>query len=506
MEYIRVPDYRFKPEAVVDLADFINQWANGFTPDHDGFQPDGKLHTGKLHTLVIQLEVSIDGRSEWDYYLLRNAMYTLPTCIKTIKINCCKGSECEFSNDVVEKYADIPSQLRHKANLQVLERVFDNSHRLQTAITHIDLDPLCSKLHLRECSRLFYLINPEQITIRLANLATPDRLGLLLLQSFLGNTDHYNTHTRCTFSDCSPDHEFESNTWRINLVANTSYQINQVTRDLGPTLMLACQLTDVCLQNHGIQQLGTPDPFALGYRPADGLCMECIGFLEVYNKNLWIKDYQFEKGSYSTCTETLPKNVQVLIYVNSAPCYYSTGKNMDDLLTDTMHGFGVIVNENGSESGSNIDSESDDASNSTKPKPIVAEWTSDPLGDDGYWRTFGIPGKSAEESSHCGVLLRLDARIHAFIRVTRTINQFSLNRFKEILYSLNDECRIRNGRNVVSQVDQFALSLLFLAVRWNPNGLLVNKQALERQQLAKQVLEMELLHQSNQQNIPIVFE
>ena len=80
--------------------------------------------------------------------------------------------------------------------------------------------------------------------------------------------------------------------------------------------------------------------------------------------------------------------------------------------------------------------------------------------------------KEKEDDLHCGVMLSLGGKINAFISVTREkLNDKSMGRWRDLLLRLLEEAEQRDGARVGDDVEMMVFSLLFLAIRWDPNAI-----------------------------------
>jgi hypothetical protein len=454
----------------VELDHFVNLWNQGSR----GMPRD-------IDTLVIRLEHPVSqhlqgDRIEWDFYLLRNALEALHS-VSQIQLICCGVDECEFENGVVEKYVALPMQLRHKANLATFERVLENSEKLRTTITHIQMDPICCKLHFVECCRLFYLINPEQITFQLAHLAVLDGIGMLRFMTFLKSGTKYNKYLTTS--------RFQCKTFRLTVVATTSYQLNTATTDLRMAYReTKSPLMEFCVRQKEIPEFDNVDHL----RQEENICLLIDEFLHFYDKTLLLYDLELTPASFKMCAEIITKKVFALVYANTRPYFYlDMDMTRSHLLQATMNGFvGRFTNPD----TNHLADDDDDGTLTVKkadqvPLPVEmvstnggSGWTNETTdsfaANSIYWRTFGIFSEKKEDRMHCGVLICLDndeGDIRAFIPVGDTPDAGSMPRWRTLLHTINTE-NARRGGDMTLHIEYHALSLLFLALRWNPLAFL----------------------------------
>ena len=407
----------------------------------------GDVAQQNIDTLVVRLTVPLEEagvRSEWDYHLLWRS-FSYFRLVKKIELTCCRISEDQFSNAVAERYVSLDSQIIQRANLLTLERALEANEDVCASITHIDIDPLCGKLHLVALSPILYMTNPQEITLRLSHLATPERLGMLRLHSFLTNRGKYNPSEDGNASEEESDmDDFKHNTWRLTLMANSGYQVNQVAMDIGAAIMRSGHL---CLQQakstvaraRGMDKDPLPGKWMVPWKD--------VPFLRSYNGTIWMKDWELHGETYNMVTKEL-KRVSAMVLVSIGPALRS-GRTMDNLLEETAAGF--IPRLRGNRVGTCL---------STANNQIRT------IG----WRTIDV--KEKEDDLHCGVMLSLGGKINAFISVTREkLNDKSMGRWRDLLLRLLEEAEQRDGARVGDDVEMMVFSLLFLAIRWDPNAI-----------------------------------
>ena len=392
----------------------------------------------------------VKGWSEtWDQNELTEALSEIIS-VNTIRIICKKGNEPEYTESVLERCSELHRQVLHASNIGATASALQLCAHLRGTGTRIVLDPICVKLHLVLCSRLFYILNPDEVVIETTHYANPDRLGMLRLRGYLSNLPWYNQGIEQAMSrHGSP---FRCNTKLLRVITATKHQLRQVTRDLEATFRDDGNICALAIEHRVARDDEREDELIDGYK----WDVE-VEFLHGFTGCLLLKGISLTAEGVRMCTGAMSRNLMALVLTNC--------NTTDNGVMDPAAFQGAVM-----EAFVNWRTGDED----TTSAPIWAAcpiWAEMPGSTRCFWRGFGILDEKTNKVAQCGVLVDLIG-VQAFVPVCRAVDCYSVERWRRLLLQINTESVSMNYDLAMKEVEALLATLIFLAIKWNPRSFL----------------------------------